>query len=271
MLYFYMLMVVQIVVESFPISSSGHVQLWQMFLQTWGVWHDNAYALFCGIDMPLDMVKHAFDFALQGPTLAVLAVFFIDRWWFLLRDYKKFWRQIFWLFCIGAVADALTAGWYFVFAYVGTQWFPLGIGFVITACMLYSLRWCVPGGDTRVSLRTAMLIGFMQGVALLPGISRMGSTFVVARWLGLRPRTALEFSLLLQYPLIAAGFLSGVWTLGFVGMQAFFTVKTLVVIFVSSVVAYYGLRLTMRCAVTNRLWRFAYYMIFPLCAWLALR
>lgn len=258
-------------VESFPISSSGHVQLWQMFLQACGVWQESAYALFLSNALSLDLLKRAFDFVLQGPTLAVIALFFFDRWWYLLRYYKKFWRQIVWLFCIGAAADALTAGWYLFFAHVGTQWFSLGVGFAITACMLYSLRWCAPGSDTRVSLRAALLLGFVQGIALLPGISRMGSTFAVARWLGLAPRTALEFSLLLQYPLILAGFLSGVWMLGFSGMQAFFTVKTLLVLLGSSVVAYYGLRLTMRLAVTNTLWRFAYYMIIPLLAWFALR
>lgn len=271
MLYFYVLILIQIVVESFPISSSGHEALWQMFLTARGLWDESAYAVFCGSSLPFDTLKRAFDYALHGPTLVVIALFFFNRWWPLLRHYTRFWRQILLLIGVGACADILTAGWYLVWGRYGTAWFPLGLGFCITACILYSLRSCPKGNRTQVSLAMALIIGFVQGVALLPGISRMGITYGVGRWLGLAPRTALEFSLFIQYPLIAAGFLLGVWTLGFAGMQAFFTVKTLAVLCAGSVAAYYALRLTMRLAINNNLWRFAYYMPVPLLLWVVLR
>lgn len=266
MLYFYGAMILQIVVESFPISSSGHVQLWQMFLMYMGVWRESVYAVFCPIALPLSTLKRAFDYALHGPTLVILALFFFDRWWVLVRYCRRTWRMILRIFMLGVCADAITALWYGIFAYCGTAWFPLSIGFLITGCCLYALRWRSAPGKTSVSMRAACVIGCVQGIALLPGISRMGVTYAVGRYMGLRARTALEFSLLIQYPLILAGFLYGVYTLGFVGMQTFFSVKTLSILLGASIASYYALGLTMRWACAEKLWRLAYYMIIPLLA-----
>lgn len=46
-------------------------------------------------------------------------------------------------------------------------------------------------------------IGAAQAVAILPGISRSGTTIVAGLWLGLAPRPAAEFSFLLGIPAIA--------------------------------------------------------------------
>ena len=47
-----------------------------------------------------------------------------------------------------------------------------------------------------------MLIGVAQAFALLPGISRSGSTVVAALWLGVASDDAAEFSFLMSVPAI---------------------------------------------------------------------
>ena len=57
----------------------------------------------------------------------------------------------------------------------------------------------------------AVLIGITQGLALLPGISRMGSTCVVGIWFGLTPLAAFVFSCTIQLPLLIAGVTKGLY------------------------------------------------------------
>jgi len=51
-------------------------------------------------------------------------------------------------------------------------------------------------------MRNAFFIGFVQGIALLPGISRSGSTISTGIILGWSPTFAFEFSFLLSLPAI---------------------------------------------------------------------
>ena len=57
----------------------------------------------------------------------------------------------------------------------------------------------------RLSPFKAALIGFFQGIAVFPGVSRSGSTLTIARWLGLSREEAARFSFLLSIPAIVGG------------------------------------------------------------------
>ena len=50
--------------------------------------------------------------------------------------------------------------------------------------------------------RNALLLGFVQAIAILPGISRSGSTIAVAVLLGINRERAARFSFLMVLPLI---------------------------------------------------------------------
>ncbi len=53
-----------------------------------------------------------------------------------------------------------------------------------------------------VGILSAFIIGIAQAVAVLPGISRSGSTITCARLLGIDPKEAARFSFLLSIPAI---------------------------------------------------------------------
>ncbi|MBT8402465.1 MAG: undecaprenyl-diphosphate phosphatase, partial [Gemmatimonadetes bacterium] len=79
-----------------------------------------------------------------------------------------------------------------------------GIAFLITGLVLWSSRAALardPAGHPGV--RIALLIGVAQAFALVPGISRSGSTVVAALWLGVAPVEAAAFSFLMAIPAIA--------------------------------------------------------------------
>ena len=59
--------------------------------------------------------------------------------------------------------------------------------------------------DARaLPLRKALLIGFCQTLAMIPGVSRSGATIVGALFLGVDKRAAAEFSFFLSLPTMAA-------------------------------------------------------------------
>jgi undecaprenyl-diphosphatase len=59
---------------------------------------------------------------------------------------------------------------------------------------------------TRFPLRTYVVIGFVQCLAMIPGVSRSGSTIVGAMALGADRRSAAEFSFYLAMPTMAGAF-----------------------------------------------------------------
>lgn len=77
----------------------------------------------------------------------------------------------------------------------------LGISFLCCAAILFASRFW-KGGDRSISLKTALIIGLVQGIAVLPGISRSGITIVTALALGLDREDAAKFSFLLSIPAI---------------------------------------------------------------------
>ncbi len=82
----------------------------------------------------------------------------------------------------------------------------LRIAFLITALFLAAAS--LPRRRT-VSLgpRTALIIGLFQLAAVIPGVSRSGSTIAAALILGLNGEEAFRFSFLLSLPAVAGAFL----------------------------------------------------------------
>jgi undecaprenyl-diphosphatase len=65
-------------------------------------------------------------------------------------------------------------------------------------------------GIEQLTLRTTLIVGFAQVLALIPGTSRSGVTMTAALACGLDRKAAARFSFLLAIPIIAAsGLLKG--------------------------------------------------------------
>lgn len=73
-----------------------------------------------------------------------------------------------------------------------------------TGCLLYATRFFGRGdvGRRELTIPVALLIGVAQGFAITPGISRSGSTIAIALLLGLDRDLAARFSFLLSIPAI---------------------------------------------------------------------
>lgn len=77
----------------------------------------------------------------------------------------------------------------------------IGITLIITGFALWIIR-NLRGqkADGELTMKDAIIIGIAQSIALIPGISRSGATIVAAMLLGMKQATALRFSFLLYIP-----------------------------------------------------------------------
>ncbi|UCF62840.1 MAG: undecaprenyl-diphosphate phosphatase [bacterium] len=71
----------------------------------------------------------------------------------------------------------------------------------VTGLIVWSSRYSQEKGK-RLGAFSAVLIGIAQALAILPGISRSGSTIVTGLWMGLPRQQAARFSFLLSAPVI---------------------------------------------------------------------
>jgi undecaprenyl-diphosphatase len=79
-----------------------------------------------------------------------------------------------------------------------------GVGLLVTGGVLWSSRGVSrSAGASRPGWTAALLIGLAQAFAIVPGISRSGSTVVAAMWLGVEAREAAAFSFLMAVIAIA--------------------------------------------------------------------
>ncbi len=57
-------------------------------------------------------------------------------------------------------------------------------------------------GGRDLSPKRALVIGFAQAFALIPGVSRSGSTIIASRIMGLSPKSAAEYSFMVAIPIM---------------------------------------------------------------------
>lgn len=234
MQFFYVWAFLQIVLESLPVSSSGNVDLWLSVLYPW------LDLSFCA---PISTLE--FDFLLHGPTVLIVVLYFFKSWMAFIKRVLKRPYTMPWLLVHCAWADMLTGVWYAIFKGLGKSWFPLSLGFSCTALALLSLRWFCKtplNKNQSLSLYHATLLGMLQGVALLPGLSRFGITFVAGRYAGYASENAFKYSFLLQMPLICAAFLKGCYSLSsFAYTQQLLHPLFGLTILISTILSYFAL------------------------------
>ena len=91
--------------------------------------------------------------------------------------------------------------------------FIAGIMLIVTGLLLWITRWAgtrlKQAGADRLTPKNALIIGVVQGLAIIPGISRSGSTISIGLLLGIDRETAARYSFLLSIPaIVGAGALS---------------------------------------------------------------
>jgi len=183
--------IIQGLTEFLPISSSGHLVLFQSWL---------------GISIE----GNTFEVVVHIGTLgSILYVFWEDVSTILKNLSKKETQHqvgVLILATIPAVFVGFTLKDYFDILFDSTQ--SVSIALMVTGIILFISKFAKQNNST-ITWKSGLLIGLAQAVAIIPGISRSGFTISAALLLGKNSREAARFSFLLAIPVIAgAGLLT---------------------------------------------------------------
>jgi undecaprenyl-diphosphatase len=188
------LALIQGVSEFLPISSDGHLVLAQQL-------------------MGLSGSHLALDVALHLGTLGAVVLVFRRDFWALVRRSLAGERAQLGALIIGSLpAAAVGIGFEELFEGLFASARAAALGLLATAVFLLlgeraRARAPADGGAKPVGWREALWIGCAQALAILPGVSRSGSTIATAFLCGVGSGEAARFSFLLSIPAVAGAVL----------------------------------------------------------------
>jgi undecaprenyl-diphosphatase len=269
---------IQIITESLPISSSSHVMLAKEFVPF--------------LNTAWQTMPNHLDHFLHGPTVIIVSIFFSKEWFNIIKTlfckpYQKSKRIIPIIIKTSGfvtISAIITGLWYTIINIVLqksvmlSSTLPTIIGLAATTIMLFSLKLkdkldyrikqknsTTQNRHSSLDLKKTIIISLIQGIALLPGISRLASTYAAARWLNLSPRRSLQTSFLFAYPLFTAAFLiNGLPEIIKGNNWKLISSNQMILTFgVSSVAAYFMLAFTHKAAKTHKFWMFGIYTFVP--------
>jgi len=114
---------------------------------------------------------------------------------------------------------------------------------------------------TRISFADSLIVGVAQAFALIPGVSRSGSTITAGLFRNMTREAAVRFSFLLSTPIIAGAVLLKTYELHKEGLPAGMHAPFIVGIIVSALVGYAAIAWLIRYLQTNTLRVFIIYRI----------
>ncbi len=266
------LAIVQGLGEFIPISSSGHLIIVRRLLG----WNELSPAH-----------ELSFDVALHFGTLLSVLFYFRRTWFQIIRAgfggkvvrfaesggsdvnltpaEQKEERLLLWFMAIATVPGAIAGK---LLEHSAEDYFREHI-FLIAGALIFValLMWLAERLDklkkplTGISFLDSLIIGIAQAFALIPGVSRSGSTITAGLFLGLTREAAVRFSFLLSTPLIAGAALLKAHELHKEGLPHDMQMPVLVGIIVSALVGYAAIAWLIRYLQSNTLKPFIIYRI----------
>jgi undecaprenyl-diphosphatase len=266
------LAIVQGLAEFIPVSSSGHLIIVRRFLG----WNELSPAH-----------ELTFDVALHFGTLLSVLFYFRRTWFQIIRaalggkvvrfseaggtdqnltpDEQREERLLLWFLAIATIPGAIAGK---LLEHSAEDYFREHIFLIAGALIVVALLmwWGEKVGELRkpltgISLADALIVGCAQAFALLPGVSRSGSTITAGLFRNMTREAAVRFSFLLSTPLIAGAALLKAHELRKEGLPAEMHMPFLVGVLVSAVVGYIAIAWLIRYLQSNSLKVFIVYRI----------
>jgi undecaprenyl-diphosphatase len=247
--------VVQGITELLPISSTAHMRIVPALLG----WQDPGSAFSAAMQLAALAAVVSYFWS-DVRRLAVSSLTALAR-----RDFKdRYFRLALWIVLatipIGIAGLALAG----VLNICNSPLRSLGV--IAMACIVMAVLLAfaeLRARHTRtiedVSLADAMLVGIAQIGALVPGVSRSGSTLTAALWLGFKRDEAARFSFLLGLPAIALAGFKELWELHKAHLDAQGWSILAVGLLVASISAFVAIWALMRVLERYSAWPFVAY------------
>ena len=191
---------VQGLTEFLPVSSSGHLRIGREIL---------------GIDAPEDLV---FEVVVHTATVLATIIVFRKQIWSLLKGLFKFKyndeTDYILKICVSMI-PVFVVGMFFKDAVEGlfSSLLVVGIALIVTALLLYfsdrySAKNTSEAARNGISYKQAFIVGLSQAVAVIPGLSRSGTTISTGLLCGVKREVVAQFSfLMVLVPILGEAFL----------------------------------------------------------------
>ena len=248
--------IIQGITEPLPISSSGHLIIFQELFNT------NMFN-----DLNFEIVVNF------GSFLAILFIFRKD----ISKLVKDFFSHLFskdekekkkagvgfkyvLLVAVGSIPIGLT-GFLFKDTLENFNSVRLvGISLLITALALVIIR-NIKGNkeDKDITYLDAILIGLLQGIAIIPGISRSGIVLVGCLLRDFKREVALKYTFMLYFPVSIAAMGMGVFDLIKDGNLNEVLIPYLLGMIAAGIVTYFTFLILREMVKRGKLWKFAIY------------
>lgn len=241
---------VQGLTEFIPISSSGHLILVRKLFG----WEDPGVV---------------FDIILHLGTLLAVMIYFRKDWinifQSLIRRGEK--NSLLWLLIIATIPTFI-AGFFLndfinsIFRdFLWVSAFLIIIGLVFLAAEKYNNIKIKKKNLSEINWKDALIIGLVQVLSLLPGVSRSGMTISAGLFRSLKRTESTRFSFLMASIAISGASIYGLFDL-FENSNNFINLPALLMGFITSfVLGYLSIKYLMRFLKNHQLNIFAYYVI----------
>jgi undecaprenyl-diphosphatase len=266
------LAIVQGLAEFIPVSSSGHLIIVRRLLG----WNELSPAH-----------ELTFDVALHFGTLLSVLFYFRRTWVQIIRaalggkvvrfseaggtdqnltaDEQREERLLLWFLAIATIPGAIAGK---LLEHSAEDYFREHIFLIAGALIVVALLmwWGEKVGELRkpltgINFADALIVGCAQAFALIPGVSRSGSTITAGLFRNMTREAAVRFSFLLSTPLIAGAALLKAHELRKEGLPAEMHMPFLVGVLISAVVGYVAIAWLIRYLQSNSLKVFIVYRI----------
>lgn len=265
--------IIQGITEFLPISSSGHIFLLKKIFNL-------------ELNATFDVVTHV------GTLFAVIIIYFkeikelssgllfksIDSKYFGDNLIRSDYFRIFLLFIIATIPGGVaglflekpldiepssTKNWMFL---ILANCFLITMIFLISTYFIKNKKHDKVKRIIDLSYLNALFIGIFQAIAILPGVSRSGSTITAALHSKLNKNDSARFSFILSIPLIIAAFLLKLVKLIQSNEIADIkTMKLLIIALITSFLAgYISLKFLIKIIQKGKVWIFSLYLIIPI-------
>ncbi len=181
--------VVQGLTEFLPVSSSGHLQLANEILGT---------DLNPESNLTFSLTLHA------ATVLSTVVILWAEIWKLLKGVFSRTFtaEQAYVLKIVISMIPVGIVGLFFK-DYIEAAFSSIavvGVMLLVTAALLTFAYYAKPRQKEELSYRDAFIIGLAQAVAVLPGLSRSGSTIATGLLLGNKKESVAQFSFLMVLP-----------------------------------------------------------------------
>ncbi len=234
--------IIQGLTEFLPISSSGHLLIAQKFINF----------------QPNVLLVNSFLHL--GTLLAIVILFWKDIW---LIVKERNWKLI-WILFIASIATAII-GLCLEKIVSNFNLKFVALGFFVTALLLFKTSRIVKENRTGgkeikdLTFKDALAIGVIQGISVLPGISRSGSTLFAAISRKLKTEIAFNFIFLLAIPAIIGASLLEITKNLFLVMSM--RGELVVGLIISCIFGIIGIKMLRYVITRSKLWYFSIYLI----------